>query len=293
MQGESVKSRPLQLREIRTPAEVTAFRVIFVRAHLHGLSVLPNFHGRPFLRVGETDRLLDHTLLRLFTRRVRFEVDTANPAGRGCRSMRSCSTSHWRSVEESREAPLRTPAEPPHVRRLGTFIIAVPLEVVTLGLSMIDVVRYRATAIADANGLAQVLAENGAASVAFGQPESANEILASVRGRELVTRACLYLPSGELYAAFVSAGTACPGRPQESAGGWLRVAGESPVTRSGQPYGRVQLQRSGPALVGPPCRLGSRWRAIENQEGTWVRKGVRACPLSRGPFLVSPGCSRA
>ncbi len=123
------------------------------------------------------------------------------------------------------------------------LITAVALFVATLGLSIFDVWRYRTAAAEDAGALASVLAENTAAAVMFNQTEAAEDILRSVRVRNVVTRVCIFLPGGEQFAGFSVSATTCPARvPPED--GWSGVYGAAPVMRNGRTYGTVYVERS-------------------------------------------------
>jgi PAS domain S-box-containing protein len=123
------------------------------------------------------------------------------------------------------------------------LITAVALLVAMLGLSAFDVWRYRATAAEDARALASVVAENTAAAVMFKQADAAEEILQSVRVRNVVTRVCVFLPTGELFAGFSAVGVGCP--PQvPSEDGWRGVFGIAPITRNGRTHGTIYVERN-------------------------------------------------
>jgi PAS domain S-box-containing protein len=123
------------------------------------------------------------------------------------------------------------------------LITAVALLVATLGLGAFDVWRYRVTATEDAFALASVLAENTAASVMFNQPDAAEEILRSVRVRNVVTRVCIFLPNGQQFAGFSATAEGCPATlPAESARNG--VSGSAPITRNGRTHGTVYVERN-------------------------------------------------
>ena len=123
------------------------------------------------------------------------------------------------------------------------FITAVALAVATLGLSAFDLWRYRAGAADDADAWASVLAENTAAAVMFNQADAAEEILQSVRVRDIVTRACIFLPDGQLFAGFARTSVTCPPRiPSSNA--WNGMAGTAPITKNGRIHGTVVVERS-------------------------------------------------
>jgi PAS domain S-box-containing protein len=122
------------------------------------------------------------------------------------------------------------------------LITGVALVVATAGLGAFDILRHRDTAAEDATALAQVLAENTAAAVLFGEPAQAAELLRSIRPRAVVTRACLYVPDGELFAAFSASGLTCPARGVDDT--WGGVSGQADIVRDGRVLGTVVVERS-------------------------------------------------
>jgi PAS domain S-box-containing protein len=123
------------------------------------------------------------------------------------------------------------------------LITAVSLTVAMLGLSLFDVWRYRASAAEDAGALASVLAENTAAAVMFNQADAAEEILRSVRVRDVVTRVCVFLPNGQLFAGVARTAAVCPSNvPSDDA--WSGVSGSAPIVRNGRTHGTVVVERS-------------------------------------------------
>ena len=105
------------------------------------------------------------------------------------------------------------------------LVTGVSLVMAMLGLSVIDALRYRATAREDAVALARVIAENTSAAVAFRDADAAREILASVRVRDVVTRACIYLPDGSSVRRILHTDRRCPQTvPEDRTGsGYLAV----------------------------------------------------------------------
>jgi hypothetical protein len=123
------------------------------------------------------------------------------------------------------------------------LITAVALVIATLGLGAFDVWRYRVTAAEDARALASVLAENTAAPVMFNQADAAEEILQSVRVRNVVTRVCIFLPNGQRFAGFSASSAECPAAvPAE--GMWNGVSGSAPITRNARTYGTLYVERN-------------------------------------------------
>jgi PAS domain S-box-containing protein len=123
------------------------------------------------------------------------------------------------------------------------LITAVALVVATLGLSAFDLWRFREAATEDAGALARVIAENTAAAVMFNQADAAEDILQSVRVRNVVTRACIFLPNGQLFASYTATTTGCP--PSVPAADiWNGVYGAAAITRNGRTYGAVYVERN-------------------------------------------------
>jgi signal transduction histidine kinase len=91
--------------------------------------------------------------------------------------------------------------------------------------------------------LANVMADNISAAVAFNDPDAAVDTLGSLRTVPSVVRACVYTPNG-LFAAYVEPGQApCP----EKSGSDLGVSGryvqvETPIDLEGQRIGVVHLR---------------------------------------------------
>ena len=123
------------------------------------------------------------------------------------------------------------------------LITAVALVVAMVGLSVLDVWRYRSAAAEDAGALASVLAETTAAAVMFNQVDEAEEILRSVRVRDVVTRVCIFLPDGRRFGGFSATGMPCPDRlPAEDR--WNSVSGHAPVIRNGRTHATVYVERN-------------------------------------------------
>ena len=122
------------------------------------------------------------------------------------------------------------------------LVTGLALVMAMLGLSVIDALRYRATATEDAVALARVIAENTSAAVAFRDAEAARETLTSVRVREVVTRACIYLPDGSLFAAYATGTVGCPQAvPGDRT--WVGVPGTAVISRNGRTQGSVFVER--------------------------------------------------
>ena len=120
---------------------------------------------------------------------------------------------------------------------LATTMLALLLA--TTGLIALDIWRYRISAADDIQSLAQVIAENSAAALAFEDPEAATETVATTRVRPTVIRVCLYLPDDTLFASYARpASEPCAQRPYQSPG-LSMLSTQVPVTRNGRVLGSV------------------------------------------------------
>lgn len=124
---------------------------------------------------------------------------------------------------------------------LATTMLA--LLAASAGLIALDVWRYRIAAADDIESLAQVIAENSAAALAFQDPEAATDTVATTRVRPTVIRVCLYLPDDTLFASYARAGSPpCASRPYQSQR-WSMLSTRVPVTRNGRVLGNVVAER--------------------------------------------------
>jgi len=89
--------------------------------------------------------------------------------------------------------------------------------------------------------LANVIADNLAAAVAFNDPDAALDTLASLRAEPSVVAACVYTPQG-LFAKYVEQGQApCPEKSGTDLGVGQYVLIERPIDLNGQQLGVVHL----------------------------------------------------
>ena len=126
---------------------------------------------------------------------------------------------------------------------LALVVTAFALGLALLALAVFDIWRYRETATEEVAALAGVLAENTAASVAFDEPDSAAEVLRSIRVRDVVVKACIYRPDGRLFAAYArQAEPPCAGRlsPTQS---WSRIGAAAAIVRNARSLGTVYVER--------------------------------------------------
>jgi len=113
----------------------------------------------------------------------------------------------------------------------------------SVGLTAVDLYRYRQSTIEDTAALASVIAENTAAAVVFQDHNDARKTLTALHVRPLVRRACIYLPGGRLFDGYArSPDAACPaGRPAPPS--WTTVTGSADIVRDGQRLGLVYVER--------------------------------------------------
>jgi signal transduction histidine kinase/ActR/RegA family two-component response regulator len=122
------------------------------------------------------------------------------------------------------------------------------------GLMGLDVWRYRTSAQDDAETLARIIADNSAAAVTFGDQPAAQDTLFTVRVRPAVTRACIYLPDGQLFAQYArSADAPCPAAAPSSGRSFSLFGAVVPIVRNNRTWGSVYVERDlsdlGPRLA--------------------------------------------
>jgi hypothetical protein len=86
--GESLNGRPLRVRVLANPGRLDGCHVLFAGSGSRAAAALAAVKGRPVLTVGEADRFLEDggiVLLKIVSRRVRFEVHAANARRAGLR----------------------------------------------------------------------------------------------------------------------------------------------------------------------------------------------------------------
>ena len=131
-------------------------------------------------------------------------------------------------------------------RKLVAMALAITLlalSAASAGLIALDVWRYRLGASTDITSLAQVIAENSAAALAFRDLEAAAETVATARIRPGVTRMCLYAQDGTLFAGDArDGGPPCPATPVPSQR-WSVVSAEVPVLHNQRRLGMVFAER--------------------------------------------------
>jgi len=80
-----------------------------------------------------------------------------------------------------------------------------------IGIVIADSILFRAATERDISALAQIVADNSTAALAFNDPQTATQTLASLKARAHLIAACIYRLDGTLFATYVrpAAGAAC------------------------------------------------------------------------------------
>jgi PAS domain S-box-containing protein len=81
-----------------------------------------------------------------------------------------------------------------------------------LGIVIADSFLFRGAMQRDISALAQIVADNSTAALAFDDPQAATQTLASLRARPHLLAACIYRPDGRPFATYIraAAGVECP-----------------------------------------------------------------------------------
>jgi signal transduction histidine kinase/ActR/RegA family two-component response regulator len=126
---------------------------------------------------------------------------------------------------------------------MALFVSTAALLTASLGLMVLDVGLYRVNAQRDTAALARIVADNSAAAVAFSDPGAAEQTLSSLRAQGPVTRACIYLLDGTLFAGYArETGGICPEGPAETES-LARFGALVPIAQGGAPWGWVYVER--------------------------------------------------
>jgi signal transduction histidine kinase/CheY-like chemotaxis protein len=129
-------------------------------------------------------------------------------------------------------------------------VSTVALLVALMGLTLFDVWRYRTRAAEDAATLASMIAETSAAAVTFLDDGAAAETLSTVRIRSEVRRACIFLPDGELLAAYARGPQPTCASAPPVANDFFGVGARVPIVRNGRTWGSVYVERDLSGLAG-------------------------------------------
>src|ERR1700758_5416164 len=106
-----------------------------------------------------------------------------------------------------RQAPIR--------QKLLLMVMATTAAALILagaGIVIVDSILFRDTMQRDLTTLASIVGDNSTAALTFDDPRVATEILSALRARPHVVAACLYQPTGSLFARYSRPGAAqdCP-----------------------------------------------------------------------------------
>jgi signal transduction histidine kinase/ActR/RegA family two-component response regulator len=129
---------------------------------------------------------------------------------------------------------------------LTTFTsTAVALVLASAGLLAWDVAQYRSEIAEDIDAQGRIVAENSAAPLTFRDNQAAGETLAVLRLRPRIELACLYAPTGQLFASYQrDFTTVCPSvPPPASSFGWDTLQAVSPVRMGRDHLGTLYIQR--------------------------------------------------
>ncbi|MEI9918439.1 MAG: ATP-binding protein [Bacteroidota bacterium] len=91
--------------------------------------------------------------------------------------------------------------------RLISTISAISLSIVFAALFVYEIVSYRENSIREMNVLANILAANSTAALAFNDAEAGHEILSAVKSEPLITAAILFSADGKILTGFIADST--------------------------------------------------------------------------------------
>ena len=87
-----------------------------------------------------------------------------------------------------------------------------------LGIVIADSILFRAATQRDISALAQIVADNSTAALAFNDPQTATQTLASLKARPHLVAACIDQPDGTIFATYIRPGATsrcAPGNEQD------------------------------------------------------------------------------
>jgi signal transduction histidine kinase/ActR/RegA family two-component response regulator len=127
---------------------------------------------------------------------------------------------------------------------MAVAVSAVALIAAVSGLVAFDMARFRTGTTDATKALAQIISDNVAAAIVFGDPEAARKTLEGIKLRPYFTRACAYGADGTLFADFHRRGAEpCPSAPVDVQD-WHVTASLVPVLQKGRTVGSVYVERS-------------------------------------------------
>jgi signal transduction histidine kinase/CheY-like chemotaxis protein len=126
---------------------------------------------------------------------------------------------------------------------VALIIVGAALTVAFVGLVSLDLWRFRTSARNDIGSMARLLAENLVAAVVFEEQAAALETLGTVRARQQIRKACVYLESGQLFAAYArDAGNPCAPALDDVAA-WAGITVRAPIRTADRIVGAVVVER--------------------------------------------------
>ncbi len=97
-------------------------------------------------------------------------------------------------------------------------VTAAALLLAGVGIVIADSLLFRATTQRDISALAAIVADNSTAALAFDDPQTATQTLASLKARPHLLAACIYRPDGALFAEYIRAGSTAQCPPGQTGG---------------------------------------------------------------------------
>jgi PAS domain S-box-containing protein len=125
---------------------------------------------------------------------------------------------------------------------------AISLLLVFAVLFIYEIFSYRQNTIREVNVMADMLAENSTAALAFDDVEAAYEILSAVEAERLITSAGLYKSDGNVFVVFTADSAIVPRHVDPNVKGFRivnrKVEGFAPVMLAGKRVGTLYIERS-------------------------------------------------
>jgi PAS domain S-box-containing protein len=126
-------------------------------------------------------------------------------------------------------------------------VTAAALLLAGLGIVIADSLLFRAATERDISALAEIVADNSTAALAFDDPQTATQTLASLKARPHLVAACIYRADGALFAQYIREGSAVECPPGKApAGDELQYPGPGyiirrPIALNQRPIGALVL----------------------------------------------------
>jgi hypothetical protein len=154
----------------------------------------------------------------------------------------------------------------------------IALALAGLGNILADAIFFRNSLRRDLKVIARIMADNSTAALQFDDPEAATQILAALRARPHVDRACVYRQStpqeSRLFARYAVAGLRCPAASELS--GVVSQQGALAVTEPIVLEGR-RMERLYCSMTWASSMSASRGTAPRSSESCCCRACWRSC----------------